>query len=123
MVGNRRTKPVPCRRPPPAKIEGMPTKYTPERRAELVAEFRKSGLSEGRFSAQHDVHQPSLARWLAREREASTSPTFVRLVAPPAATSTVVVVVIVEVGACRIRVDRGFDPNLLRAVVAALGAP
>lgn len=46
-----------------------------------------------------------------------SQPTFVRVVP----SSTVATALAVRVGAAEIQVRRGFDPELLRAVVAAIG--
>ena len=92
---------------------------TAERRAE-VAGWRASGRSASAYAKAHGLAQTTLARW-AREVDSApepSAPPFLRVeVTATEATGEL----FVEVGAARVRVQRGFDPTLLAAVVAALG--
>jgi hypothetical protein len=88
-----------------------------DRQAE-VAGWRASGRSASAYAKARGIAQTTLARW-AREVDAvplHAEPAFLRVELAPAAE------LVVEVGAARLRVQRGFDPTLLAAVVAALGA-
>jgi hypothetical protein len=88
-------------------------------RAALVQQWRASGLSALAFARRHGFAPQNLPRWAARLDTSSPAPasaalTFVRLETAPRA------LLVVEVGAARVRVEPGFDPALLRAVVVAL---
>jgi hypothetical protein len=67
----------------------------------------------------HGFAPANLPRWAARLNEAPNENeralTFVRLESAPRGAALVV-----EVGSARVRVEPGFDPALLRAVVTAL---
>jgi hypothetical protein len=91
-----------------------------EQRREVEA-WRASGLTAEAFCGRRDFSAKSLFRWAAARRSVSlTKPTeFVRL---EVAATTMAAGVVVEVGAARIRVARGFDAQLLRDVVTALTA-
>lgn len=89
------------------------------RRAEVAA-WRASGISMGRFAMGRGYSRSSLEKWARATRTddvAIVSPTFVRLEVERAPGELVV-----EVGAARIRVGRGFDATLLSDIVATLGA-
>jgi hypothetical protein len=84
-----------------------------------VQAWRASGLTAEAFCARRGFSAQSLFRWAAAKRSvALTRPTeFVRL---EVAATSMAAGVVIELGAARIRVDRGFDAQLLRDVVAAL---
>lgn len=95
---------------------------------ERLEEFRASGLSAVEFGRRHGVHPTTMSRWKRVLAAKSTGPTrsmtLARLrpgsravVAAPAERDAVVDLTVGRVG---IRVRPGFDPELLRAVVAAL---
>ena len=99
----------------------MPRHRRVDEQQREVAAWRASGLSAAAFSARRGYSPKSLFRWASTtEALAVTKPAeFVRLeIAPRAAAAEIVV----EVGAARVRVGRGFDPDLLRDVVATLTA-
>lgn len=82
-----------------------------------MAGWRSSGRSASAYAKARGIAVTTLARW-AREVDdvpAQAEPAFLRVELAPAAE------LVVEVGAARIRVHRGFDPTLLASVVAALG--
>lgn len=81
-----------------------------------MAAWRASGLTAEAFSSRRGYSRESLYRWSATP-DASEAPTFVRLEVAPAAGNGEVAV---EVGVARVHVSRGFDAELIRAVVAAL---
>ena len=84
--------------------------------------YRASNQTAYRFSQEHGVALSSLSRWTAEEgaqTEESAAFDFVRLeVAREAAPRSL----IVEVGVARVQVERGFDAELLREVIGALGS-
>ena len=86
--------------------------------------YRASGQNAYRFSQDHGVPASSLSRWIA-EVDAQTDGLgvgvdFVRLEVARAEPRDHLVV---EVGGARVHVGRGFDAELLREVVDALGRP
>lgn len=84
-------------------------------RAALVQQWKDSGLSALAFANKHGFAPANLARWAAHlPTRPERALTFVRLETAPRAP------LVVEVGAARLRVEPGFDPALLRAVVSAL---
>jgi hypothetical protein len=90
---------------------------SPDQQAALVALWRQSGLSALAFAKRHGFSPQSLARWAALRSPAPapSALTFVRL-----ETAARAAALVVEVGSARVRVEPGFDPTLLRAVVSAL---
>ena len=99
----------------------------------LVEAWRASGLSVAAYCRQHDLRAQRLNYW--RERLGYPIRSFVggrtTVDHPPTKVATGFVQVVVDdvrptsdvgivVGGALIRVERGFDPALLRAVVAAL---
>jgi hypothetical protein len=93
-------------------------RHTLAQRAALVHQWKASGLSALAFARRHGFSPANLPRWAAR-LDSSPAPapaalTFVRLETTPR------VPLVVEVGSVRVRVEPGFDPALLRAVVSAL---
>ncbi len=98
----------------------MPRHRRVDEQQREVAGWRASGLSAEAFSARRGYSPKSLLRWAAAaEALTVTRPAeFVRLEIAPRATAASEIVV--EVGAARVRVGRGFDPVLLRDVVSAL---
>ena len=85
---------------------------------ERLADQEGSGLSGLAWCRREGVSYAAFLRWRRRlvEQSAAAPLTLVRVSA--AATAPLVV----RVGAARIEVTEGFDPVLLRRVVAALGA-
>lgn len=94
--------------------------------AERVRSWRSSGESATAFAEAHGFTHSSLRYWarrLAGPTKQLATPTMVRLVrqskTPVVATQSADLVV--EIGAARVRVARGFDADLLVAVARALG--
>jgi transposase-like protein len=91
-----------------------------------IADYRASGQSMQAWSNQNHVSKDQLRYWLRTLRDhtapAETSPTrFVPLILQdpvPHAPSTASLHI--HVGSARIELASGFDPRLLREVVAAL---
>lgn len=93
----------------------------------MVAALRDSGETPAAFARRHGLHEVRVQRWVARvgRKARSAAPAPVRPVAfapvrvtsaQPAASGLEV-----AVGGAVVRVGHGFDGDLLRRVVAALG--
>jgi hypothetical protein len=91
----------------------------------MVAALRASGETPAAFARRHGLHEVRVQRWVARvgRTSRSTSPASpvafapVRVTAAPRSTAGLEVVI----GGAVVRVGHGFDGDLLRRVVAALG--
>lgn len=104
--------------------------------AERVREWRGSGKSAEEFAAGREFEGSTLRYWASRlksdaERAPSSPPPIARVVRrrsrKPSVEAALAPVMVVDqldvvLGSARIVVRRGFDPELLRQVVAALGA-
>lgn len=86
-----------------------------ERQREVEA-WRSSGKSAGAFASGRGYSASSLIRW----GEQTPKQSFLRLEVAPSVSAAAASTLVVEVGAASIRVEPGFDPELLRSVVAAL---
>ena len=89
-----------------------------------MAAWRSSGLSAARFCADKDFSEGTLRYWASRLRSAEpASPPDVRIakVVRPSTTVEADTPVVLEVGGVRIALRRGFDRDVLRDVLAALG--
>jgi transposase-like protein len=96
----------------------MRKRYTAEQRERLVAEVRRTGDSVRVVAERLGVTPSSAYLWMKEATEARPStPVFARVV--PSGT-TVGQSVTLEVGRARVRVEVGFDAELLRQVVSAL---
>ncbi len=96
----------------------MARRLTEHERRREVTGWRASGQSHKAYARARGYSAASLARW-AGDVSGLTTPAFVRLevaAQPPSAE------LVVEVGGARVHVGRGFDPGLLREVVAALAS-
>lgn len=91
----------------------------------MVAALRASGETPAAFARRHGLHEVRVQRWVARvgKKARSAAPARpvgfapVRVTSAQPATSGLEVVV----GGAVVRVGRGFDDELLRRVVVALG--
>lgn len=103
----------------------MRRRYTKEQRTQLVDLVAGSDVAVAEAAARLGVTSSAAYNWVAESRKQRrpddvrgvAGPTFVRLV-PSAATDATIAV---RVGEAEIQVRRGFDGELLRAVVASLG--
>ena len=90
--------------------------------ARVLEAWRRSGQSGAAFAREHGVCVRRLLRW--RDRlEASNAPVFhpVRVIERAAPFAEIATVLELELrGGRRIRVVRGFDPELLEALVRAV---
>jgi len=85
-----------------------------QRWAEILADFERSGLNGHRFCAEHEIPYHQFVYHRQRVRETRTA--GFKVLEPPSGTG-----VQLRIGEATIEVAPGFDPSLLRAVVAALG--
>ena len=85
-----------------------------------IAHWRASGLSMAAYCRRHELSYTLLVRWRRRlERGAAAAPalTLIPVVAPAPSQCPIVIRLAGEIG---IEVGRGFDAELLSAVVRAL---
>jgi len=94
----------------------MRRRFTAEERRRFVDEVRTTGASVKEAAARLGLDTSIGYRWMQAAREAGT-PKFARLVVagsrPPGA-------IAIEVGGAVVRVEAGFDSELLREVMSAL---
>ena len=89
----------------------------------LVSAWRVSGLSQAAFARQAKVPEQRIGYWRLRLSglEASASSGFVEITSAAGARCASPSGMLVELSdSVRVRVEPGFDPALLRAVVRAL---
>ena len=93
----------------------MRKRYTTEQRERLIAEVA-AGEAVPVEAARMGVGASAAYLWIKEARE-GTKPTFAKVIraSRPAASSMVL-----EVGRARVRIEAGFDAELLRRVVLAL---
>jgi len=95
----------------------MRKQYTVEDRGRLIAEVRATGEPVKKVADRLGVSVSSAYLWL--KDAPANAPKFAELVRLP---STAAAELAVQVGPATIRVGAGFDAELLRSVVAALGS-
>lgn len=84
--------------------EGFPrrraSRTDSSRRAQLLADFDRSGLSAAVFARRHGLHYTTFCGWRQRRDQAKASPAFVQVeLSPPAAQAELVI----ELGAAWLR--------------------
>lgn len=85
--------------------------------------WRASGLTAKDFAAREELNASTLSWWASRLGDRRRKPTFVDVTAVVATSATTMPTLdIVIRDSVRVRVGRGFDAELLRAVVGALEA-
>ena len=95
----------------------------------LVIAWQVSGLPQAAFARRRGVSAQRLSYWRLRlgQRGKAAAISDAGFVEIPSAASTAPIgsgdVVVEVIGDIRVRVSRGFDPVLLRAVVSALAGP
>jgi transposase-like protein len=94
----------------------MRKRYPAELRQRLISEVRSTGEGVAAVAKRLGVTPSSAYLWL-KGSETPSSPVFARVVP---STSPVRYSLTIEVGAATIRVQAGFDAELLRSVVVAL---
>jgi transposase-like protein len=97
--------------------QAMRRRFTAEERERFVEEVR-AGASVRDAAARRGLNTSLGYRWM-QTAGASRGPKFARLVTTATAPPSTITV---HVGAATLRVEAGFDADLLRAVVAALSA-
>ena len=88
----------------------------------IVDQQRASGLSVAAFCRQHGVDAASLYVWKRRLTYAAGPPEFVeaKIATEPAVRQDAGRIEVCLRGGRRLRVGRGFDPHLLKDVIAVL---
>jgi len=95
----------------------MRKRHTAEERERLIAEVRATGEVPRVVAERMGVCASSAYRWMKEASDAG-APVFARVVPSRAASSPALMV---QLGRVTIRVEAGFDAELLRGIVAALG--
>ena len=95
----------------------MRKRHTAEDRERLIAEVRATGEVPRVVAERMGVCASSAYRWMKEASDAG-APVFARVMPSRAASPPAL---IVQVGRVTIRIQAGFDAELLRGVVAALG--
>jgi len=93
--------------------------YTAEQRERLVAEVRSTGEPVRVVAERFGVTVSSAYLWMKDAAPAPSRPVFARVLPARAASPSALTL---EVGRTRVRVEAGFDAELLRQVVSALSA-
>jgi hypothetical protein len=93
-----------------------------QRWGQIIEQQRASGLSVAAFCRQHLVPVSSLYAWKRRFSQDAVGHGFVeaKITRIPAAAEGAGVIEVCLPGGRRLRVGRGFDPHLLRDVIAVL---
>ena len=94
----------------------MRRRFTAEQRQRFVGEVRSTGASKREVAERLGLNTSIGYRWMQAARR-SEAPTFAKLVTAGTTSRTRIAV---EVGGAIVRVEAGFDAELLRAVVSAL---
>jgi transposase-like protein len=94
----------------------MRKRHTAEDRERLISEVRATGDIPRVVAARMGICASSAYRWM-KEASVSGAPVFARVMPSRAASHPGLVV---QLGRATIRVETGFDVELLRGVVAAL---
>lgn len=94
----------------------MRRRFTAEERQRFVDEVRATGASVKEVAARLGLDTSIGYRWMQAARQAG-APAFAKLVPAGSASRATIAV---EVGGAVVRVEAGFDAELLRAVVSAL---
>ena len=98
----------------------MRKRYTTEQRNRLVTEVRTTGAPVRAVAERLGVTVSSAYLWMKDAGPAEIAPVFARVVPT---TVTARSWLTLEVGRARVRVEAGFDADLLREVVSALSGP
>jgi transposase-like protein len=93
---------------------GRRRRYTAEEQQQFLEQVR-SGASVREAAARLGLNTSIGYRWV-QKASSSATPKFARLVSAAKAPATVTI----QVGAATLRVEAGFDADLLRSVISAL---
>jgi hypothetical protein len=86
-----------------------------------VEAWRSSGRTAHEFAEAQGFTASALRYWSSRLSDAAKANPVVQVLPPEVPRAAPLPDVIVEVSGARIRVERGFDPDVLAAVVRTLG--
>ena len=94
-------------------------------RESLLSAYRASGLKAKVFAQREHIPLSTFCQWLARSSSLTSGPPIARVIRAsaidlPAPQKAAVSPLVIELGVARVRVDPGFDKNLLVAVVDIL---
>lgn len=97
---------------------GLVRKFTDAERADFVALYGKSGLTQRAFADQHGLNLASFNRWLHRFKADTVEPcpVFKELILPPTAAAWSAEIIIVRLGTTA-------NPDLIAQVVNSLRRP
>jgi transposase-like protein len=96
----------------------MAKRYTERDRSRFLTELRRSGDPVHVVAERLGLSVSTAFRWKSEAADASgAAPVFARLVREPRSESSLTL----DVGGVRVQVRPGFDADLLREVVQALG--
>jgi len=95
----------------------MRKRHTAEERERLITEVRATGEVPRVVAERMGVCASSAYRWM-KEASAAGTPVFARVVRSRSSSRSGLVV---QLGRAEIRVEAGFDADLLRELVTALG--
>lgn len=101
----------------------MRRKFIEADKQRYLAELKESGEAPWRFARRVGISPGTLYRWM-KTRPSQPPPRFARLVREQRSARAQVVSpsgVSVRIGEVRVEVERGFDAELLCAVIDALG--
>lgn len=89
-----------------------------------LAAWRASGHSAARFCADKDYSESTLRYWASRLRDVEPTRPEVRIakVVPASAATEAETPIVLEVGGVRVALRRGFDRDVLRDVLDAIGS-
>jgi transposase-like protein len=94
---------------------------SPTQRAQLLAQFERSGLSAAAFARQHRLRYTTFCNWRQRQGSANPSPDFVQVeLSPPPAS----VELVLELGAgVRVRITEAGQLELAARLLQILHRP
>ena len=92
--------------------------------AARITAWRASGQTAGRFCADKDYSEGSLRYWASKLRDVDPVRTEVRIakVVPATMPADAETPIVLEVAGVRVALRRGFDRQVLRDVLDALGS-
>ena len=99
----------------------MRRRYTAEQRQQLVHEVQSGGEGVAAIAKRLGVSPASAYAWIKEAGTEPRPPAFARVVKSSSRAASASPFVMVTVRGAAIRVEAGFDVDLLRSVVAALG--
>jgi transposase-like protein len=94
---------------------------SPARRAQLLAEFDRSGLSPADFARRHGLHCTTFYGWQRRREQSPAGPGFVEVRLPESAAP---VELVIELGAgARLRLSAATQIPLAAQLIGSLNPP